>query len=114
MTTAACAPGTLQALYYLNDNRLDVTGLRDGDGTYLNSATVTAILVDAATLVAVTGQTWPLTLAYVAASDGEYLGTIEYDVVVTTGQRLTLQVTAVSGGVRAYWEIPVLVRVRQE
>lgn len=113
MTTVACAPGTLQSYLWLNDNRLDVQ-LDDGDGVFLNAATVTATLVDAATEVVITGQTYPLTLAYVAASDGEYLGTLSKDVVVTKGQRLTLQVTAISGGVQAYWEIPVLVRVRQE
>lgn len=113
MTTIACAPVSPQAYLWLNDNRLDVQ-LDDGDGVFLNSAAVTVRLIDTATEAEITGQTWPYTLAYVAASDGEYLGTLSKDVVVTKGQRLTLQVTAVSGGVQGYWDVPVLVRVRQE
>lgn len=105
---------TPQQYYYLNDNRLDVTGLRDSAGVYLNSATVTTILIDATTLAEVAGETWPVTLDYVATSNGDYTAVLESALSVTPGQRLILRVTAVQGTTQAYWEIPVLVRMRQE
>jgi hypothetical protein len=106
---------TPQAYYYANDHELTATGTQDSAGVYLNSATVIATMIDAATAVEVPGQTWPLTLSYVADSDGDYSGVIEYDLAVVAGQRLLLLVTVNAGvGARGNWEIPVLVRARKE
>ena len=54
-------------------------GLRDAiTGSYVNDATVTLIeLLDKRTRTRVTGFTPPLALAYVAASNGVYSGTLE-------------------------------------
>ena len=58
--------------FVANTNVLDLIGLKDEiDDSFINSAVVTVTIKDTAG-VAVTGQTWPLTMSYVAASDGVY------------------------------------------
>jgi 5-methylcytosine-specific restriction protein A len=57
-----------------NDMLVEVDGLQDSsDDSYLNAATVTANLFDEnGTLV--TGQTMPISMSYVASSNGKYQG----------------------------------------
>ena len=80
-------------LYVDNDMRLEVGSLRDLDGVYLNAATVTATIYDALG-VAVTGQSWPLTLAYVALSNGIYRGIIDDGADFVDGEDYTIVVDA--------------------
>ena len=46
---------------------------------FLATATVTATVYNAATDVAILGQTWPITLDYVLQSQGVYRATLEED-----------------------------------
>lgn len=58
--------------FVANTNLLELSGLQDAiDDSYINDATVTATLKDSAG-ADVGGITWPLTLAYVDGSDGDY------------------------------------------
>lgn len=104
---------TAEVIYDANDMLLSVTGLRNAaTAAYLNSATVTATLVDALG-VTVTGQSFPLTLAYVASSNGNYRGTLEDTLNTIVGDILTAQVTADAGpALRGYWEVPCQVQTR--
>lgn len=101
------------ALARLSDNLLEVVGAKNiATGAYLNAATVTAILVNADTGAQIAGQTWPLALAYVASSNGDYRGTVNDDITVTTGQRVIAQITFNGGaGLQRYTELPLPVVV---
>jgi len=85
------------------DNRLYVTGARTrnlstGVVAYLDgSATVTATVLDRLTQVALTGETWPVALTYITASDGDYHGPLRDSLVVTTFQLLDVVVTIDNG-----------------
>lgn len=62
-----------------NDNVIFVRGLRnvmEPEGQYLNDATVEVTLKNHMNQE-VSGQSWPLTLAYITDSDGDYQGQLE-------------------------------------
>lgn len=101
----------VKALFLDNDMVLQFAGLTDENGDYVNDAVITADLVDEAG-VQVTGQTWPLTLAYVAASDGIYQGILEDTLVLTDRAIYKARITIVAGGANGYWEEPCLAQVR--
>ena len=75
----------------------------------LNTATVTVTLTDTVTGTALVGETWPVTLTYVPASDGRYEATLDYDLAVTEGQRVTATYTVVHGLLRRVWVRDILV-----
>lgn len=92
-------------LYIDNSNRLVLEGLQDEDsGAYLNAATVVATLYDEND-VEVVGQTWPLNLSYVAASNGDYRGTLDYDLQLTEDALYYAHITATSGSLQGSWRI---------
>ena len=88
-----------------NDCAVALTGLRNAlTGAYLNAATVTAQLYDEAD--AAVGA--PVTLAYTAASSGDYAGVIEASVIdagFAVGDFYRLEVTAAQGGVDAQFNV---------
>ncbi|MBW1672139.1 MAG: hypothetical protein JRJ45_00585 [Deltaproteobacteria bacterium] len=55
------------------------------DPIYVNDATVTVTVYDSAD-AEVVGETWPLTLAYVTDSDGEYAKTVNPISGITAGE----------------------------
>ena len=83
----------------LNDQCITLTGLTDKiDGTFVNDATATVTIQKYG--VDVTGETWPLSMPYVAASDGNYTGIIQSTVDLEPGDNVTVTVTVTvpSGG----------------
>ena len=78
---------------------------------YINNATVTLLsLNDAVSGAAVLGQTFPVVLGYVAGSNGRYLASLDYDLVVTIGQRLTGIIIADAGsGLQRKWTLEGIV-----
>lgn len=76
---------------------------------FVNNATVTLTLTDQTTGTPLAGQTWPVTLTYVAGSNGRYDATLDYDIVVTEGQRLLARYTVVHGMLQRQWIRDVLV-----
>ena len=93
-------------LYIDNDNLLSVTGLKNASsGSYMNDATVTATLVDS-TGTTVTGQTFPVTLSYVADTDGNYQATLEDALSLNEGSVYTATISATtSSGLSASWQM---------
>jgi hypothetical protein len=80
-----------------NDHTVTVTGLHDAiTGDYINTATVTVTITDKRGNV-VTGQSMPLTLAYIADSNGNYQGNLE-DGLNLTEDRYLVEVQAVGDG----------------
>jgi len=78
-----------------SDNVIWIKQLRDvvEPTTYINNATVTAVLKDEdGTEVA------SITLEYVSGSEGEYVGQIAASVSLTDGAQYTLTITIVGGG----------------
>ncbi len=100
-------------VYDQNDNLIKVNGLEDdaAAGTYLNAATVTATLQDPDGSD-VTGAT-NITLNYIAASNGNYEGTIESTVTLTVGPGYLLVIDADEGGVVGHWELEAEVIARR-
>ena len=96
-----------------NDMIFEVRGLaNEVTGSYLNAATVTCTLKDSGG-AAVSGQSWPLTMSYVASSNGIYRATLPYTLDLVANGRYTLELDVNGGaGLRGKWEIPCLCRVR--
>ena len=85
------------ALYVGSDNRIELTGLRDpDDDSYVNDATVTALLKDDTDTTTVTSSS--ITLDYVAASNGNYRGSIPSTVTLVDGTSYYVRITASSSG----------------
>jgi len=105
---------TPQTLFYLNDNLLRLTGLRDAlSGTYIDSATVTVTLKDRFGN-AVSGVTWPLVFSPAGGGTGDYSVVIPDDIQVMRNVQYTAEIIADDGpGRRAVWELPVQVVTRQ-
>jgi len=77
----------------------------DDTGEYINDATVTCTVTDSGGS-AVTGQTWPLTLAYKTGSNGVYRGILLDTADLTPGSNYLAKITFVGAGVKKYWEVP--------
>lgn len=105
----------MRALFHLSDNLFEVLGAnREDTGAYLNGATVNVTLVDAKTGVQIGNMAWPITLSYVAGSNGDYRATIPYNISVTKGQYVIAQVSVDGGpGLKGYAEVPVKVIVQK-
>nr|BDD44148.1 hypothetical protein 20 [bacterium] len=104
----------MEILLTANDNLIKVRNLTNkATGTYANDATVQATLYDSDGNE-VGGQTWPLTLVYIADSNGEYQATIEAGVNVTPLKRYNIVVSATTGeGAKGQWEVSVLAKTRK-
>ena len=84
----------MEKLYVSSDNLLQITGLKNRlTDAYLNSATITANVNDlTGTLVE-----GPVTLSYVAASNGNYAGTVPDHAALQVGSRYDV-IISVNGG----------------
>lgn len=99
-------------LFPSNHQVVEVEGLRSGvDGSFKNSAVVTATLKDPSggTVAGVDG----LTLSYVPESDGVYRGVISGGFDPPVGSGYVLYVNAVSGGENLHIELPTLIEIRR-
>lgn len=98
-------------LYQGNTGQVLVNGLQDNDGNFLNAASLTATLLDEnRTVVA---QCQNIALAYVAASNGDYLGTIPTPFTAIAGTEYTMIIDGDSGASSHFHvEMPTEVKVR--
>jgi hypothetical protein len=70
-------------LLRLNDNVLEILGLRNEiTDAYINDATVTVTLTETDG-TEIVGQSWPLSLPYVAGSNGNYRVTLKDTLTLT-------------------------------
>ena len=101
-------------IYEDNENLVEIAGLRNSaTDAYINDATVAVTIKDAAGNT-VSGDTFPKTMAYVAASNGTYQAMLSDLLVLTPGRHYTAEITASSGGIDARWEIPLRSATRTE
>ena len=102
--------------FYQNDNLVEVVGLQNAaTGAYINAgATVTATVNDLAG-GAVTGATWPLALAYVAGSNGNWRATIPDEAQLAKDAEYVAVIVADAGpGLAARWEFRFVCKTRTE
>ena len=86
------------AWYINNDQLLKVEGLRDPvTSAYVNAAIIEATMYESDGVTPVSGQSWPLTLDYVSASNGNYQGLLEDGRVLTYGEIYWIEVRADAG-----------------
>lgn len=97
----------MEVLLLLNTSLIEVSGMRDSaDKSFINNAVVSCRIKDRAG-TDLTGETWPVTLSYVAASDGVYRGVVAAALNLVVNQVYTLEITATSGGNQGFWAVPV-------
>jgi len=102
-------------LFINNDNVLEADQLKNTvTKLNLNNASATVTVALAATSANISGETWPLTLAYVTGSSGKYRATLADTLVVTENAKYigTLIIDA-GGGLRGQWVLPIIVRDRR-
>lgn len=97
-----------------NDMLIEIDELRDSaDNSYLNAATVTTTLKDSDGVAVTGGAGWPVSMNYVAASNGKYQGVVDNDLALDDGDTGTVEITAVEGTLEAFWELSFTCRRRQ-
>jgi len=101
------------AVFAANTNLLELTGLKDAiTGAFINDATVTATVVDEDG-VAVSGASWPVTLAYVSASNGDYRAVLSHALALTPYRTHVARIDADGGSDRVgHWEFDFLPQTR--
>jgi hypothetical protein len=91
-----------------NTNLLRIKGLFNVvDDLYVNAGAVTATIKDSNGDV-VAGQSWPVTLDYVAASNGIYRVALNAAIIFIAGATYTAEITALDGASTGFWEFPFI------
>jgi len=103
-----------QVIFNLNDNLLELIDLKDVvSGNFANSAAVSVTLVDKDD-ANVVGETWPLTLDYVAASNGLYRAVLKDTLTLVVGGLYTAKIDVNDGADRqAHWKFLLRVETRR-
>lgn len=101
-------------LYYLNDNLIEVDGLKDSTaaGYADGSATVILASIKDANGAVVPGLTFPIDLTYVAASSGKFRAVIDKALALVPEAAYTAYIDAVYGTLDGHWEMPLTCKVR--
>lgn len=104
---------TVYALFKDNDNTFEFGGITDETGSYINTATVTLTAIKDSAGNVVTGDTFPKSMAYVAASNAVYRTDTDKLLAVTPGLNYTAIVDAVSAGKDAHLELDLICMTRK-
>ncbi|HET7375119.1 MAG TPA: hypothetical protein VFK30_00335 [Anaerolineae bacterium] len=104
--------------YVGNTNNLELTGLQsEAESEYLNNVAVT-VTVKTAAGVEVTGENWPVTMEYVAASNGDYVCGLSYQCNFTNGGKYVafIDVDASDTDTERFghWEFPFTAQTRKK
>jgi hypothetical protein len=103
----------MKTLYLNNDTTVTVTGLKNTSlDTYINNATATFTLKDSSGTT-VAGMTFPLTMTYISASNGDYLATLQGALSLVEETQYVGEVTIVSGNLDAKWTIDFIAKKRK-
>jgi hypothetical protein len=102
-------------VYVGNTNVHELRGLKDAVlDTFINTAVVTVTIKDASG-VEVAGQTWPVVMDYVAASNGNYRAIIEDDVAFVARRTYYAHISATAGSNRVgFWKFAFTPQTRAE
>lgn len=95
--------------YLASDLTLEVDGLQNTvSSSYINDAVVTVTITVASTGAEVSGQSWPETLDYVAASNGKYRCTLQDTIAFANKTAYVAVITAIGDGLQRTWRAPVV------
>lgn len=99
-----------------NTTTVRISGIKYASGAFINNATVSLVsLTDLGDGSSVTGVTYPVTMDYVADSDGIYEAVLPYSLGISNGRRYTATVRAETpSGERAEWEERLKATIRRE
>lgn len=99
--------------FLANSNILDLLSLTNHiTAAPINGATVTVTVKDS-TGAEVSGQVWPATMSYVAASSGDYRAILSEDVAFVANKNYRAFVDADAGpGLVGHWEFPFQAKIR--
>lgn len=102
-----------QVIFNLNDNLLELIDLKDiVADAFANSATVAVTLVDEDD-VEVVGESWPLTMTYVAASNGLYRAVLKDTLTLVVDALYTAKIDVNDGPNKvAHWKFLVRAETR--
>ncbi len=95
-----------------NDNVVELELKNPITGDFLNAATVDITITDEASGVEVTGETWPLTISFVASSNGIYRVVLDKVIAFIAGTRYTAVINAREGNLDAKWTLVYIAEVR--
>lgn len=103
----------LHIIYKDNTSTVELRGLSNSvDGQWVNDAIVTMTLKDLSGNL-VGGQTWPITLSYIANSRGRYTGSFSHLAEVVPGTTYEATISAIlQSGSEARWTEPILAKER--
>lgn len=101
--------------FVANTNNLELLGLQNAsNGAYVNDATVTVTVKDAAG-VNVSGETWPISMDYVSASNGNYRCVLAHTISFSSGATYTAEINVNAGANRiAAWAYNFRVLTRKD
>lgn len=106
----------MDVLLISNDQTVKLLGLKDQiSGDYING------LVDAVTAhlktkdgSSVAGETWPITLDYIAGSDGEYQANFDDAIELQNNRSYVVEIAVdAGGGLKAFWRFVRTAQYRQ-
>lgn len=100
----------MDVLYVNNDHVVEITRLRDVDGSLVIGATVQAVLYENGSDVEVPGVTWPLSLVY-NADRQRYIGELSNALGVVHNGRYQMKLSAEYAGKR--YEIVRIVQAKR-
>ncbi len=103
-----------KAIFINNDTLFKLSGLKDGaaGGSFLNAGTVSVTIYDDQG-VQVPGISWPVTMAFVASSNGDYEGAVDKAIQLVAGQQYVARITAVEGTINGEWDINLFADLRE-
>ncbi len=100
-------------IFLKNTGLVQINGLKDAlTKTPVNDAVATVTLkeLDGSE---VSGETWPVSLSYLAGSDGNYAATFSDSVAILDEGDYIMEVSAIApDGSKASWEEPVTAMIR--
>lgn len=103
----------MEVLWKDNDNLVELRGLTNAaTGAYVNDAIVTLTEIKDAAGATVSGVTFPKSMSYVAASNGNYQAAVDKALVLVAGRNYTAVIDAAASGIEGHWEIPLACKVR--
>jgi len=101
-------------IYKANDNLLKLLSLKKAsDGSYINSGASVQVTLKNSAGSDVSGQTWPTSMTYVAASNGDYTAVLEDELVLTEEETYDAIITVDAGsGLKAEFTLKVTAKIR--
>lgn len=104
--------GNDHAVYLRGAQAIDVT---TGQSLPLGATAVVQFRIQTPAGVDVAGETWPVTMTYIAGSPGDFIGILRAEVMLTAGQQYRFLGTVDNGPDQAgRWNMPLTVHTRME